>query len=238
MQKNSFSAAQWFVTTHWTLVFEAARHGQALDQWCTNYWPPVYAFLRRRGYSPAEAKDLTQDFFATFIEKNHFRHLKDRRGKFRSFLLTFLKHYLSDVRDRKSAQKRGGGKVIISYDDFTGEERSKLEPVDNLSPDLLFDRRWAESILSRARSELEKFYLDSGESSFFYLVRPNSGEELSDAEIATRLGMSEGAVKSAKRRLRQRYARLVRTEILRTVSSPEDLAEEIRYFLETIAQGS
>src|SRR5262249_28470204 len=141
-----------FTTTHWSVVLAArnndsSRAAEALETLCRTYWPPLYAYIRRDGYGPDDAQRLTQQFFAHLLEKAHLRHLRDQRGKFRSFLLTFLKHFLADERDRARAQKRGGGRTFISLDETSVEEHRFLEAVHQLNPDQLFERRWAQTIL-------------------------------------------------------------------------------------------
>ena len=150
-----------FATTHWSVVF-TARDGDtsealaALERLCRSYWKPVYAYIRRDGCQPADAQDLTQEFFRRFIEKEWLDHLQHRRGKFRSFLLTFLKHFLSDERDRAGAQKRGGGQAILSLDELQAEESHGFEPSGSLTADQVFERRWAQTMMERAVTRLRQ----------------------------------------------------------------------------------
>ena len=155
------SGGAWFATTHWTVVLSARGpgspgHTAALEQFCRNYWRPVYSFIRHDGKPPAEAQDLTQEFFAHLIQKDHLQRLTDRRGKFRSFLLILLKHFLSDQRDKAQAQKLGGGQTFISLDEFEAEERSALNAADRLTPDRAFEQRWARALIEHAYGKLEE----------------------------------------------------------------------------------
>lgn len=159
--------ADWFPTTHWTVLFsgreqESRASEAALEALCRTYWRPVYAYLRRQGFPAANAQDLTQGFFARFIEKNYLARLRHREGKFRSFLLTFLKRFLSDETDRARAQKRGNGQVLVSFAEWTAEERH-VQDFQALSPDRAFDRRWAITLLERAHKSLRHECETNGE---------------------------------------------------------------------------
>jgi RNA polymerase sigma-70 factor (ECF subfamily) len=171
---GSSSARQgWFTTTHWSVVLAAKGNDDrqatvALEKLCRAYWPPLYAYIRRDGYGVEDAQDLTQEFFARLLEKDHLRHLRDQRGKFRSFLLTFLKRFLSDERDRARAKKRGGGKTFLSLDDTAAAETSyRIEAVAPGSPDQLFERRWAQTVLERALFRLREEYVAGGKADLF-----------------------------------------------------------------------
>src|SRR5262245_8385697 len=144
-------AGRWFASTHWSVVLaaqngEAPGASEAFEQLCRTYWPPLYAFIRRQGYDEAEAKDLTQEFFLRLIERDYLRHLRHRQGKFRSFLLTFLRHFLQEERGKACTQKRGGGRVPVSLDQMSEEGLYLAEPVDHLSPDEVYERRWAQTV--------------------------------------------------------------------------------------------
>ena len=145
----------WFATTHWTVILQAkdgrsSEAGGGLAELCQTYWPPIYAYLRREGHSPADAEDLTQEFFVHLFEQDFLSHLHHQEGKFRSFLLTFLKNFLSDARDKSRSQKRGGGLTFISLDEMEEEERHACEPSDSLTADQVFERRWARTLMERA----------------------------------------------------------------------------------------
>ena len=240
------TSARQFVTTHWTTVLKA-RDGlspdaaEALERLCHTYWPPLYAFVRREGHAPAEAQDLTQAFFARLLERNYLSHLRHQRGKFRSFLLTFLKHFLAEQRGRERAQKRGGGQNFVSLDQLTEEERHWLEPPDQNTPDQLYERRWAETVLRQALNRLQQEYEQAGQATLFELLKdfqPREPGGWSQAEIGRQLGISEVAVKSAAQRLRRRHREVLREEIAHTVTRPEEIDEELRHLREVLAGAS
>jgi RNA polymerase sigma-70 factor (ECF subfamily) len=241
---GSKSAVAWFVTTHWSVVLEAkgndaARAGEALEKLCRTYWAPLYAFIRRSGYGPADAQDLTQEFFLRLLSKDYLRHLCDQRGKFRSFLLTLVKHFLSDERDRASAQKRGGGQVALSLDDTAGEDLYASVASHQLSPDQLFERGWAQTVLHQALRRLSEEYDASGKGALFETlkdVQPGEHGPLSYAELGVELGMTEVAIKSAVHRLRRRHREILREEIAHTVARVEDVDDEIRYLIELLGR--
>src|ERR1051325_3474230 len=167
--ETPLAGAQWFATTHWSVVLAAGgttspASTAALEQLSRIYWDPLYAYIRRRGYSPQNAEDLTQEFFVRFLEKNLAGQARREKGKFRSFLLASLKHFLSDERDKARTQKRGGGKVFVSLDDADAEERYRVEPVDAMDPEKLFERSWALTLLDRARKRLREAYAQTGKS--------------------------------------------------------------------------
>jgi RNA polymerase sigma-70 factor (ECF subfamily) len=234
--KPTPSAGAPFMATRWSVVL-AARDRQspqvaeALETLCCNYWYPLYAFVRRQGRSPHDAEDLTQAFFARLLERNDLAAVDRARGKFRSFLLASMKHFLANEWDRAKAQKRGGDKVILSIDRDSAEETYKFEPVDRLSADKIFERRWAMTLLDRTLERLAAEYEQDGKGDIFESLKAtiSAGESgLSYAEIAKRLGSSEGAIKVGAHRLRQRYREVLRAEIAETVSSGEELEDELR----------
>ena len=161
---DASTGAQWFATTHWSVVL-AARNGdsagasEALNDLCRAYWPPLYSYIRRQGHDVAEAQDLTQEFFARLLERDYLARLDQQRGKFRSFLLAFVKHFLSEQRDKARAQKRGGGHALLSLDVGEGEEGYLAEPVDELTPEQIFERRWVQTLLQRAFDRLAAEYV-------------------------------------------------------------------------------
>jgi RNA polymerase sigma factor (sigma-70 family) len=235
---------RWFTTTHWSVVLtaregDAADAAVALEKLCRTYWPPLYAYIRREGYNATDAEDLTQQFFVRLIERDFLQHLRHQRGKFRSFLLTFLKHFLLDERARAAAQKRGGGRALLSFDETDEHGRYLREPVDNLSPDQVFERRWAQRVFQVALNRLRDEYHQSGRGVFFDLMKdfqPREPGAPSYVEIGERFGMTEAAVKSAVQRLRQRQRDILREEIAHTVTKPEELEEEIQYLSEVLAR--
>jgi RNA polymerase sigma factor (sigma-70 family) len=233
-----------FRTTHWTAVMNAGGRDapaaqDALAELCQTYWYPLYAYIRRSGRSPEDAEDLTQGFFARLLEKNFFEGLTRDGGKFRSFLLVALKRFVANEWERAQAQKRGGGKVFLSLDE-EAENRYKLEPVDDMSPERLFERGWAFTLLDQVVRSLESEFEKKGRQQLFRELRPFLvGGDTGDYQgIGSRLGITENAVKVAVHRLRKRYGKLLRDEIARTVATPEEVQEEIGHLISiSIASG-
>lgn len=233
----------WFATTHWGTVLQA-RDGSsgeapaALDQLFRIYWPPLYAFIRRQGHAPEAAQDLTQEFLARFAEKNYLSHLTHQEGKFRSFLLKVLTHFLSDQRDRARAQKRGGGLAPVFLDALSEEERWSLEPAENAPPEAVYDRRWAQTVLTQAAARLREQYGGSEEKARLFEAlkefQPGAETSPSYGELAARLGMTESAVATAVHRFRKRYSEALREVIAQTVGRPEEVEEEIRYLIQVL----
>lgn len=233
---SSGASGGWFAATRWTVVLTAG-HGQspqarrALEELCRTYWRPLYAYVRRRGYSVADAEDLTQEFLARLLAKNYLADVHREKGKFRSFLLASLKHFLANEWDKAQAQKRGGGEVLIPIDVKTAETACAFEPADNLTAEKVFERRWALTLLELVLQRLREEYVQDGKEKLFEQLKPTLTEasrSVAYAEIAKRLGMSEGAVKVAVHRLRRRYRELLRAEIADTVAGPEEVEEELR----------
>ncbi len=209
----------------------------ALEKLCRIYWYPLYSFVRLSGSTTADAQDLTQGFFLQLLKTNFLDAVAPRKGKFRSFLLASLKHYLSNERDRARALKRGGGIAPLSIDEQDAETRYRLEPVDQMTPEKLFDRRWALTVLDRALARLKEEYASSGRLHLFDQLKEDltgGGTRDSHADIGRRLDMTPGAVKVAAHRLRQRYRECLRAEIADTVSSPDEVDEEIRQLFQAL----
>jgi len=209
----------------------------ALEKLCRTYWYPLYVYVRRQGRDDESAKDLTQGFFARLLEKNYLAQAQRERGKFRSFLLGSLKHFLSDEWDKARAQKRGGGQPIISLDDTTCEDRYRLEPVEAMDAEKLFERRWALTLLEQARARVREEYIKAGKAELYDRLKLfESGDQNapSYAQAAAELGLTESAVKSVVFRMRQRYRELVREEVANTVESPAEIDEEIRHLIRVI----
>ena len=232
-----------FATTHWSVVLSASRpesahYHQALESLCSTYWFPLYAYLRRHGYDTHQAEDHTQAFLAGLLEKHGLRLAEPKRGKFRSFLLAALKHFLANERARAGAQKRGGGLKALSLDCENAEAQYALEPRDELSPEKLFERSWAMTVLDRAMTRLRaEAATAKKQEQFDYLKTYLTVSENAAAyrEAAVRLGMTEGAVKVAVHRLRKRYRELLRDEIAHTVASQDEIDEEIRHLFDALA---
>jgi RNA polymerase sigma factor (sigma-70 family) len=239
---NATSDRQWFATTHWSVVLStgqsnSSQASEALEKLCRTYWPPLYSYVRRQGYGPEDAQDLTQAFFAKLLEKNFWARADPQKGRFRSFLLTALRQFLADERDRARAAKRGGGVSLISFDEQTGEEHF-LEGLDQkLSGEQQFDRQWASTVLEQARARLRQECMASGKSGLYdrvNLLGDEHDRSVAYAEVAQQLGMSVSAIKSAVSRLRARYGELVREEVAHTVSSPAEVKPEIEYLLSVV----
>ena len=209
---------------------EASR---ALATLCETYWFPLYAFVRRAGYAVEDAQDLTQEFFARLLTQRLLMKVDRQKGKFRSFLLATLKHFLADQRDRTHAQKRGGTHSIISFDSLDAETRYRLEPASDLTPEKMFEKQWALSLLEQVLSRLHAESVALGRPELFEALKDTlTGVRLTTyAAIGIELGMTEGAVKVAAHRLRRRYRTLLREEIAQTVTSSDEIGEEIRYLL-------
>jgi RNA polymerase sigma-70 factor (ECF subfamily) len=225
-----------FATTHWSLVARAggeatpARH-EALAVLCERYWYPLYVYVRRRGQQPAEAQDLTQAFFAELLEKNRLRMADQQRGKFRSFLLSSLNHFLANVRRGTRSLKRGGGTTTLSLDFESGERRFLCEPAHELTAERAFERRWALTLLERALDKLRDEHTAAGKEALFEALKTRLGgdpEAATYGEIATSLEMTEGALKVAAHRMRRRCRELLRDEIAQTVAGPDEVDEELR----------
>lgn len=232
-----------FATTRWTLVLSAGRDTpaqarQALEQLCQAYWYPLYAYIRRRGKSPQDAEDLTQAFLTQLLEKHSLAAARRDRGKFRSFLLASLNHFLSDQWDKARAQKRGGGRAAISFDALSAESRYAAAPQAELTPEKVFARQWALQLLAQVLHNLEAEFAAQGKADLFGHLRGClTGQRSTQpyAELAARLGMSEGAVKVAVHRLRQRYRALLRAQIAETLSAQDDVEEELRDLFAALA---
>jgi RNA polymerase sigma-70 factor (ECF subfamily) len=235
-----------FATTHWSVVRSAGADATpnskaALDRLCRQYWQPLYYFVRRRGYNEQDAQDLTQGFFARLLEKHSLEAADRERGRFRTFLLTSLQNYLANEWDRANRQKRGGGQQFLSLDLATSAESGyQLLPADTDTPDRLYDRRWAQAVLEAVLRRLrEEFEQRHGSGRFDVLKQFLFADrgEISGAEVAARLGLSESATKSAIYRLRQRYGELFAEEIAQTVEKPEEVDDEIRHLLAALENG-
>jgi RNA polymerase sigma-70 factor (ECF subfamily) len=227
-----------FATTRWSMVLAAGTDirskgaGEALTTLCETYWYPLYAFLRSRGQRAEDAEDLTQAFFARLLDKQTLQSADPARGRFRSFLLTSLVHFVTNEHDKTMALKRGGGMPIMSLARDTAEGRFQLEPSTDETPERSFDRRWAITLLERVTTRLESEMAAGGKQSQFDRLKSSlTGDEAREsyAQLGAALGMSEGAVKVAVHRLRKRFRQLVRDEIAQTVSSADQIDDELRH---------
>lgn len=228
-----------FNTTSWTVVLAAKSERsvdsrEALDVLCETYWPPLYSYIRHRGYSVENAKDLTQEYFAAFLAKQYLRDVEPAKGRFRSFLLASLNHFLANQRAKGLTQKRGGGQIHLSLDFTDAEQRYVSGPSRSLSPEALFDAEWARTTIEAALRVLEAEYAKAGKSDVFLRLKgclSGATMDYSYKEMAQSLKMTEGAVKVAVHRLRKRFGALLRGAVAGTVAKPEDVDAELRYLI-------
>jgi RNA polymerase sigma-70 factor (ECF subfamily) len=227
--------ASVFATTHWSVVVKAGdsrspESDAAMERLCRTYWYPLYAFVRRKGRPHEDARDLTQAFFAKFLEKHYLRSVDASRGKFRTFLLRSMTHFLANEWDKAQAQRRGGGQRVISLDEARADESYRLEPVDDATPEALYERRWAETlmagVLDRLAGEMDEHRFEVLKG---FLLEDKGAVSYDDA--AGRLGLSVAAVTSAIFRMRGRFRALLFEEIAHTVESPEAVEPEVRHLL-------
>jgi RNA polymerase sigma-70 factor (ECF subfamily) len=234
-----------FATTHWSVVLTAGRTDttraqDALAKLCSTYWYPLYAYVRRRGYSAHDAQDLTQAFFAQLLERQSLASADPNRGRFRSFMLGVMNHFLANEWTRAQAQKRGGGAKLLPLQFDTAETRYGHEPADNTTPEQSYERRWAMSLLEEVLRRLATEYKQDGRAELFAELNPCLvGERATQpyAELATRLGVNEGTVKSAVHRMRQRYRQLLREEIAHTVAVPGEVDAELHHLFTVLGGG-
>jgi RNA polymerase sigma factor (sigma-70 family) len=225
-----------FTTTQWSVVLDAHSESpsaqEALEKLCRTYWWPLYGFVRRQGYSPEQAQDLTQGFFAMLLERRDFGAVRRDKGRLRSYLLSSLKNFLAKSHRRAMTVKRGEGRPLVPLEELLVRERADLEPADMLSADRIYERRWALTLLEQVLERLAEEYRVAGNSVLFeQLKQMLSDDRPSQARIAQELSMTENAVKQAFHRLRQRYRLLLREEIAQTVAVPGDVEEELRHFI-------
>jgi RNA polymerase sigma factor (sigma-70 family) len=225
-----------FTTTQWSVVLDAHSESpsaqEALEKLCRTYWWPLYGFVRRQGYSPEQAQDLTQGFFAMLLERRDFDAVRRDKGRLRSYLLSSLKNFLAKSHRRAMTVKRGEGRPLVPLEELLVRERADLEPADMLSADRIYERRWALTLLEQVLERLAEEYRVAGNSVLFeQLKQMLSDDRPSQARIAQELSMTENAVKQAFHRLRQRYRLLLREEIAQTVVLPGDVEEELRHFI-------
>ena len=237
------STGAGFQTTHWTVVLTAAAADDgtaardALARLCSAYWYPLYAFCRRLGRPPHDAEDLTQEFFSRLLAKHGLASVRPEHGWFRSFLLASLKNFLANERERVQAQRRGGGRPLISLDAAEAETRYSLEPPDSLTPEMVFERRWAFAVLERTMNALRRECATDGKSELFKQLQgflPGGQASDSRAELAAKRGASVGAIDVAIHRLRQRFGALLRDQVEETVSSEAEVKEEIHYLISVL----
>ena len=227
-----------FRTTHWSVVLEAQGESpaaqEALEKLCRTYWRPIYAFLRRQGFRPAEAEDITQGFFAQLLERRSLNAVRKEKGRLRSYLLGALKYFLADEQRRSMAIKRGKGQRLIPIQELRADERIEMEPADPVTAEMIYERRWALTVLEQVLGRLKDEYRTAGNAALFNSLKellPDEPGSPSQAEIAAHLGMTENAVRQAFHRFRQRYQSLLREEIAHTVATPGDIEDELRHLI-------
>jgi RNA polymerase sigma factor (sigma-70 family) len=237
-------SAQVFATTHWSVV-QAAKAGDlsvvnaALEQLCRLYWYPLYAFLRHQGRSPHDAQDLTQEFFARLLQGKFLQNVGPEKGKFRSFLLAALKHFLCDEWDKARAEKRGGGQTFISLDGHDPDELYLREPDPGATAEQIFEKRWALALLAQAFSRLREEFADAGKLREFDHLKVFLSTLTNDGAydaVALTLEVAVDSVAVKVHRLRQRYGELIRAEIAKTVASPADIEEELRHLFNAVGR--
>jgi RNA polymerase sigma-70 factor (ECF subfamily) len=237
------SEAVAFTTTQWSVVLEAQGQSgaaeEALERLCRTYWPPIYSFLRREGRSVEDAQDITQSFFARILERRDFDAVRQEKGRLRSYLLTSLKHFLVNERERAMSIKRGQGQLPISIDEVIARERSDPEPMDVLTADRIYERRWALTVLEQVLNRLGEEYHAAHNERLFERFKDFFGDEadaMSQAQIAAEFQMTENAVKQAYHRFRSRYRDLLRDEIANTVATTTDIDDELRQLIAALRQ--
>jgi RNA polymerase sigma factor (sigma-70 family) len=238
-----------FVTTRWSLILSGANSDGAAEEaraaladLCRIYWRPVFSFVCRRGYSTEDAQDLTQDFFVMMLESNWLQHADENRGRFRSFLVKSLQHFLNHAREKNHARKRGGDVQFVSWDDWMAEAPSELsispQTLETLPAERLFDLRWAATVVEHALRRLGEECEAKGRRRLFDALRGHLTAERSDtsyAALATSLGVAESVIKKQLHNLRERYRWLLRSEVAQTVADPADVDSEIRHLCATLA---
>ena len=243
MSSHSHDAGRGdFATTHWSVVLSAGdeddeHRSAALAQLCEDYWYPLYAFARRRGHQPQDAQELTQAFFAVLLEKNYVGSADAELGRFRAFLITAFKRFLSKEYDRQATVKRGGSVQFVSLNASDGESRFQVEPSHNDTPDRLFDRRWALLVTEYTMNQLATEYEQAGKTALFKKLQPALTHDIdapSHTESADQLEMSVSAVRVALHRLRKRYQEILRAEVMKTVAHSADVEDELRDLVEAL----
>jgi RNA polymerase sigma factor (sigma-70 family) len=244
MEHSAAVAVEGFQSTHWSVVLAANQADspqaqEALGRLCQTYWYPLYAFIRRRGNDAEPAKDLTQEFFSRLIAKEYLRIADRERGRFRTFLMSCVEHFLSNERKKEQTIKRGGHYSFVPLDETSAEDRYQTEPVEEMSPDKLLDRRWAMTVLELSFNRLKQEYVESGRVAQFEALEVHlSGAKeapCSFAEIGARLGITEGAARQAAFRMRCRFGDLLRQSVAQTVTNPQDLEAEMKHLMTALS---
>jgi len=230
-----------FTTTHWSVVLTAQEESpaahEALGNLCRTYWRPIFVFLRRQGISQEEAEDITQGFFASLLEHRNLNAVRKEQGRLRSYLLGALKYFLANERRRGMAIKRGKGQRLIPLEELRADERAEMEPTDPVTPELIYERRWASTVLERVLNLLKDEYRRAGNAPWFDSLKellPGDPAAPSQKDIAAQLGMTENEVRQAFYRFRQHYQSLLREEIAHTVATPGDIEDELRHLIAVV----
>jgi RNA polymerase sigma factor (sigma-70 family) len=242
-ERTGAGGAGDFRATHWSVVLAAGdtqspQSAQALEALCRAYWYPLYVFVRRRGFDEHEAEDLTQSFFTRLLEKKALGQVDPTKGKFRSFLLASLNNFLNNEWDKSQRLKRGGGAEIFSFDGVPAEERYRLEPIHGESPEKIFERQWAQTVLEQVVARLKEEFYQANQAERFEILQGflmNTSRSLGYEDAAARLGLTVNAAMTAVHRLRSRFRDVFRAEIAHTVAGPEEVQEEIRYLLAALS---
>ena len=216
---------------------ESPAAHEALEKLCRAYWRPIYSFLRRQGTAPEEAEDITQGFFAQLLERGSLSAVRKEKGRLRSYLLGALKYFLADERRRAMAIKRGKGQRLIPLEELRAEGQTEMEPADPVTAEMIYERRWASTLLACVFNRLKDEYRGAGNATLFDLLKqllPDEPGAPSQAEIAAQLGMTENATRQAFYRFRQRYQSLLREEIAHTVATPGDIEDELRHLIAVV----
>src|SRR5215472_12368230 len=236
--------ARGFHTTHWSVVLAAGEEGSeqaaaALARLCQTYWFPVYAFIRKRGHSPEQAQDLTQDFFAGFLEKNYVAKAARERGRFRVFMMSSVQNFLYNQHDRAQAQKRGGGLALLSLDYQDAEQRYQVEPVEESDPATIFEQQWAASLLETILNRMREEFSAEGRAGLFDDLQAHlwaDADSIPYSLLAQKSGLTESNLKTIAHRLKQRCRALLREEIAHTVAKPGDVDDELRHLMRIVSQ--
>src|SRR5438034_4190675 len=230
-----------FPTTHWSVVLAAQGSTPtaqaALEKLCRTYWRPIYGFLRRQGIAPEEAEDITQGFFALLLERRDLSAVRKEKGRLRSYLLASVKNFVADERRRAMAIKRGKGERLIPLEELSGDERTEMEPADPVTAEVIYERRWASTVLAHALNRLQDDYAGTRNAALFDSLTqllPDEPGAPSRADIAAKFGMTENAVTQAFHRFRKRYQSLLREEIAHTVATPGDIEDELRHLIAVV----
>ena len=239
--RSTQEGAAQFTSTHWSVVVEAQGESpaaeEALEKLCRTYWRPIYSFILRQAVGPEAAEDITQGFFADLLEHKSLTAVRKEKGRFRSYLLGALKHFLADERRRAMAIKRGKGQRLIPLEALSANERAEMEPADPVTAEQIYERRWASTVLEHVLALLKNEYVAAGNAALFDCLKqllPDEPGSPSQADMAGQLGMTANAVRQAFHRFRQRYQLLLREEIAHTVATPADIEDELRHLIAVV----